>query len=376
MLTLEFKAIVVRLYPTNEQIEYFSKCFGCVRFIYNQMLNDKIEHYKTTKTMLYTTPAKYKKDYPFLKEVDSLALANAQLNLESAYSNFFSKRGGFPKFKAKRKCRDSYTTNKVVDKKTGKTNIKITSNSIKLPKLKTEVKAKIHTTIPSIEKVKSITISKTKSGKYYASIKVIVDDKPKSAVIDESTTIGLDYSSKSLYVDSNNCNADFPKFYRRAEKKLAKMQRQLSKKQQGSKNYEKARLRLAKQHEHVANQRTDYLHKESLRLATTYKCVCIESLNMRAISQTLRLGKSTLDNGWGKFTDMLAYKLTDRGGTLVKVPKNYASSKICNHCQSKNKDLKLSDRICTCPTCGALIERDYNAALNIKDEGLRMLGLK
>ena len=373
---MKFKGFVVRLYPTKEQEEFFTNCFGCVRFIYNKMLSDKIEHYKNTKTMLYVTPAKYKSDYPFLKNVDSLALTNAQLNLDAAYSKFFNKKGGFPKFKNKKKCQAKYSTNNQIDKKTKKPSIKVGSDFIILPKLKTPIKANIHRNLPPLENLKGATISKTKSGKYYCSLRFAVDDKSKSKVIDESTTLGLDYSSSSLYVDSNNLEADFPKFYRRAQKKLSKLQRQLSKKKPDSKNYEKARLKLAKYHEYVANQRKDYLHKKSLELATTYNCVCIETLNMRAMSQTLKLGKSTLDNGWGMFTTMLDYKLADRGGKLIKVAKNYASSKTCNHCNNKNPNLKLNDRVCICPTCGAVLQRDYNAACNIKDEGLRMLGVK
>lgn len=372
---MQYKGFVIRLYPTKEQEEYFANCFGCVRFIYNKMLGDKIEYYKNTKAMLHVTPAQYKLDYPFLKNVDSLALTNAQLNLNAAYESFFKKRGGFPKFKNKKKCQARYSTN---NQKTGdgKCTIVIGPDYIKLPKLKTVVKAKIHRNLPPLEKLKGATISKTKSGKYYCSLKFVVDEKPKSKVIDKTTTLGLDYSSASLYVDSNNLEADFPKFYRRAQKKLSKLQRQISKKKADSKNREKARLKLAKQHEHVANQRKDYLHKKSLVLATTYNCVCVETLNMRAMSQTLKLGKSTLDNGWGLFTSMLEYKLTDRGGTFIKVPKNYASSKTCNHCNNKNPNLKLSDRVWICPTCGAVLQRDYNAACNIRDEGLRMLGVK
>ncbi len=347
---VKHKGYKYRIYPNKEQEELINKTFGCVRFIYNKMLEDRkktYEKYKEnkeeSKRQKYSTPAKYKKEYPWLKEVDSLALANAQIDLNNAYNKFFQEpKTGYPKFKSKHKDRLSYTTNnqkgtiRIIDK-----------NHIRVPKLK-DIKTKIHRQIPEESKIKSATIE---------------------------TVIGLDYSSTSLYIDSEGKSGEYPRYYRIAEEKLKREQRKLSKRKKDSKNKEKQRRKVAKLHEKVANQRKDYLHKISRQIANAYDVVVIEDINMQTISQVLNLGKSTNDNGYGKLKVYLEYKLKDQGKQLIKIDKWYPSSKLCNHCNTVNKELILSQRTWRCGNCGIELDRDINAAINIKNEGCRILGI-
>lgn len=344
----------------------FAKTFGCVRFIYNRMLSDKIKYYEETKQKLNTTPAQYKREFEWLKEVDSLALANAQMNLQAAYNHFFkSPKTGFPKFKSKKDNRRSYTTNCVNG------NISIANGYIKLPKAGF-IKLKQHRTIPSNYKLKSVMVSQTPGGKYYASVlfeyeNQVQEQKP-------TTFLGLDFSMHELYMDSNGNEPGYPRYYRQAEKKLVKEQRKLSKMQKGSNNRTKQRIKAAKLHEKVANQRKDFLHKQSRQITNAYDCVCIENLDMKAMAQSLHFGKSVSDNGWGKFVSFLQYKLKETGKQLVKVDKYFASSQICNVCGYKNTETKnLGIRAWDCPECGTHHDRDVNAAINIRNEGMRLV---
>ena len=360
------KAYEFRLYPNKTQKIYFSKCFGCVRFIYNQMLSDKIKYYKETGMKLNNTPAQYKKQYEWLKEVDSLALSNAQMNLQSAYNNFFRDKSiGFPKFKSKKKNRDSYTTNNQGG------NIFIQGSYIKLPKIGF-VKLKTHRNINFNEIIKSCTISRTPTNKYYISILVEYEDDYKE-LHDYDNILGLDMDMKNSYTASDNTIGEYPRYYRRMLNRLKKEQRKLSRCKKGSNNRKKQQLKVAKLHEKIANQRKDFLHKKSREIVNQYSFVAIEDLNMKAMSKTLHLGKSVYDNGWGMFTIFLKYKLEDKGGKLVKIDKWYPSSKLCHECGYKNNELTLSDRVWVCPNCGSIIQRDYNASLNIRDEGHRIL---
>ena len=360
------KAYKFRLYPNKEQEILFNKTFGCVRFIFNKMLGDKIEYYKETKEKLNNTPAQYKKEFEWLKEVDSLALANAQMNLQTAYNNFFrSPKTGFPKFKSKKRSNLSYTTNNQ-----GGT-ISIIDKQIKLPKIGL-VKMKQHRIIPSEQKIKSATISKTPSGKYYISILVEYDFIPPIISLDKNKALGLDYASHSFYVDSQNREADYPKFYRIALDKLAKEQRKLSLMKYSSNNYYKQKLKVAKLHEHISNQRKDWIHKLSTELANEYDYICVEDINMQNMAQSLKLGKSTNDNGFGMFRTILGYKLSERGKKLIKIDKWFPSSKMCRFCGNINKELTLADRVWTC-ICGEIINRDENAAINIMNVGLSMV---
>jgi len=360
------KAYKFRIYPNEKQEVLFAKTFGCVRFIYNKMLSDKIEYYKKTKEKLNNTPAQYKEEFPWLKEVDSLALANAQINLQTAYKNFFTNpKSGYPTFKSKKTHRYSYTTNHV------KGNITLTDGKLKLPKVGF-VKTKQHRKIPDNYTLKSVTVSQTPSGKYYASILFEYENQIQEQEL--HNFLGLDFSMHELYKDSNGNEPAYPKYYRQAEKKLKREQRKLSLMQKGSKNRDKQRIKVAKLHEKVANQRKDFLHKQSRQITNVYDCVCIEDLNMKAMSQALNFGKSVSDNGWGMFITFLEYKLEEQGKRLIKVDKFFASSQTCSCCGYVNKETKnLAIRAWDCPQCGTHHDRDVNAAINIRNEGMRIM---
>ena len=365
------KAIKYRLYPTTEQCVMFAKTFGCCRKVWNLMLSDKVTSYEKTKTFGKQTPAMYKKEYPFLKEVDSLALANVQLHLQQAMKNCFrSNHCKFPKFKSAKHSRKSYTTNNQ------KGTITLLDNAIKLPKVG-KVKAVIHRKWEDW-KVKSATISQDRDGNYYASVLYEFDLETVAMSKNFEHTIGLDYKSDGLYMDSNGTIGSNHKYYRESHEKLAKEQRKLSRKkgskkgEQKSNNYIKQQRKVGKIHRHITNQRLDNLHKKSTEIANGVDVVCVETLNMRAMANKgFGNGKATLDNGYGKFLSMLEYKLAERGKYLVKVSKWYPSSQLCHRC-GKKKKLRLEERIYECE-CGLVMDRDYNAAINILREGLRVL---
>lgn len=371
------KAFKYRLYPTTEQAVMFAKTFGCCRKVYNLMLSDKIESYKTTGKFVFVTPAKYKKDYPYLKEVDSLALANTQLNLQDAFKNRFSKsrkkNNGFPKFKSAKHSRKSYTTNNQHG------TVALTDNSIRLPKIGF-VKAVIHRKPDDSWLIKSATVSQESDGKYYISVLFEYDAPVNTYIADKTNAIGLDYASDGLYVDNNGNVGTNHKYYRESHNKLAKAQRRLSrirgskKNEVKSNNYIKQLRKVNKIHRHIANQRLDNLHKVSTEIANQYDIVCVESLNMKSMSNKgFGNGKATLDNGYGMFLSMLKYKLAERNKYLVKVDKWFPSSQICHCCGTVHPEMKdLALRKMTCD-CGLTISRDQNAAINILNEGLRIL---
>lgn len=372
------RAIKYRAYPTTEQSVMFAKTFGCCRKVYNLMLSDKIESYKSTGKFVTVTPAKYKKDYPYLREVDSLALANKQMDLQEAFRNTFSKsrkkKNGFPKFKSAKHSRNSYTTNNQ------KGTVAIIDNKcIKLPKIG-KVKAVIHRVPDDSWTIKSATVSQESDGKYYISVLFEFENTVNPYVADKTNAIGLDYASDGLYVDSNGNTGTNHKYYRESHNKLAKAQRKLSR-MQGSKkhevksnNYIKQLRKVNKIHRHIANQRLDNLHKISTEIANQYDVVCVESLNMKAMSNKgFGNGKATLDNGYGMLLSMLEYKLSDRNKYLIKVDKWFPSSQICHCCGMLHPEMKnLAIRKMTCD-CGLTISRDQNAAINILKEGLRLL---
>jgi putative transposase len=361
------RAFKFRIYPNSEQEIFFAKTFGCTRFVYNKMLGEKIEYYKETNKMLKNTPAQYKEEFEWLKEVDSLALANAQLHLETAYKNFFrDPKIGFPKFKSKKSNQFSYTTNN----QNG--TIYIKENYIKLPKLKTLVKTKQHREIPEDAIIKSATISKTATGKYYISILVEIEEEKTERKVDVNKAIGIDFSMKELIVTSMGTKPDYPRYYRQAQDKLSKEQRKLSLCEKGSNNRNKQRQKVARLHEKVKNQRQDFLHKLSRQITNECDIVCIEDLNMKAMSQCLNFGKSVADNSYGKFVEYLTYKLDEEGKKLIKIDKWFPSSKTCSNCGRIKEELLLSERIYSCG-CGYIEDRDINAAINIRNEGLRIM---
>lgn len=372
------KAIKYRLYPTTEQTIMFAKTFGCCRKVYNLMLADKIACYEKTKSFGKQTPAMYKTDFPYLKEVDSLALANKQMDLQAAFRNTFSKtrkkKNGFPKFKSAKRSRKSYTTNNK------KGTIAIIDNKyIKLPKAG-KVKTVIHRVPDDNWIIKSATVSQESDGKYYVSVLFEFEDVANSYVVDMDNSIGLDYASNGLYVDSNGNKGTNHKFFRESQKKLAKEQRRLSRKvgskkdEKKSNNFKKQLLKVNKIYRHIANQRNDNLHKMSTEIANQYDIVCVESLDMKALSNKgFGNGKSTMDNGYGMFLNMLEYKLVDRNKLFVKIDKWYPSSQICSHCGTLHPEMEdLSIRTMMCD-CGLTISRDQNAAINILNEGLRLI---
>ena len=371
------RAIKYRAYPTTEQSVMFAKTFGCCRKVYNLMLSDKIESYKSTGKFVTVTPAKYKKDYPYLREVDSLALANKQMDLQEAFRNCFSKsrkkNNGFPKFKSAKHTRKSYTTNNQ------KGTVDITNNSIRLPKIG-HVKAIIHRKPDDNWSIKSATVSQESDGKFYISVLFEIADTINTYVADTTNAIGLDYASDGLYVDNNGNVGTNHKYYRESHDKLAKAQRRLSRMQGArkheikSKNYIKQLRKLNKIHRHISNQRLDNLHQISTKIANLYDVVCVESLNMKFMSNKgFGNGKATLDNGYGMFLSMLEYKLSERNKYLVKVDKWFPSSQICHCCGEIHPEMKnLTIRTMKCD-CGLTISRDQNAAINILREGLRIL---
>ena len=369
------KAIKYRIYPTKEQEILFLKTFGCCRKVWNLMLADKISYYQKEKKTLTTTPAKYKAEFAFLKEVDSLALANVQLNLQKAYNNCFDKKykrnTGFPKFKSRKHCKKSYTTNN----QKGSIAI-IDDKHIRLPKVGI-VKAVIHRMPEPNWVLKSTTISQDPDGKYYISV-LFEYDKVIIPVPLSDNALGLDYKSASLYMDSNGNLGSNHKYYSESHKKLARAQRKLSKRygsrkgEHPSNNYKKQQLKVNKIHKKIANQRLDNLHKTSTGIANQYDVVSAEDLDMRAMSNKgFGNGKATMDNGYGMFLNMLDYKLRDRGKYFVRIDRWYPSSQICSHCGQVHK-LSLNERIYRCE-CGLTIDRDLNAAINIRNEGLRIL---
>ena len=373
------KAYVYRLYPTADQKILFAKTFGCCRKIWNLMLGDRIDAYNDYGITLLPTPAWYKSDdrYSYLKEVDSLALANVQLDQQRSFTAFYNGTSGYPKFKSKRRAKLSYTTNNQ-----GGT-ISVADKSVRLPKVGM-VKAKIHRNAPSYMKLKSATVSCDKCGRYYVSILYEYDRADifsnTHTPDDPEKLLGLDYKSDGLYVDSEGRCADMPHFYRKAQKKLKHLQHGLSRKtgskkgEMPSHNFEKQLARVRKQYRHVADQRRDYLQKRSTALADEYGLIGVEDLSLKGMSSSkgLGLGKATNDNGFGMFVQMLAYKMADRNKHLIKVGRAFPSSQLCQ-CGYKNPITKdLSVRRIICPMCGRTYDRDINAAINIRNEAYRI----
>ena len=355
------KAYKYRIYPNEEQEIQLNKTFGCTRFIYNQMLADRIKSYEENKDLdikiiKYPTPAQYKKEYEWLKEVDSLALANAQMNLDKAYKNFFrDKSVGFPKFKSKKDNHKSYTTNN----QNG--TIYIENNRIKIPKLKSMIKIKQHREFVGL--IKSCTISQNPSGKYYISMLV---DTENIQLPKLDTKVGIDLGIKEFAITSDGEMFSNPKWLNKSEKRLRKLQKDLSRKQKGSNNRRKDRLKVAKLHEKISNQRKDYLHKISHYIISENQVIVIEDLKVSNMIKNHKLAKSIADVSWSEFRRQLEYKSEWYGRELIIAPSNYASSQLCSNCGNKSSQTKdLSCRTYICPVCGMEMDRDINASKNL-----------
>ena len=357
------KAYKYRIYPNTEQKIFFAKCFGCVRFFYNKSLSDMNDIYKSTSKFKNITPASYKEDYSFLKEVDSLALSNAQLNRNIAFKAFFSHKSGFPKFKSKRNDQ-SYTTNMVNG------NIKISNNHryISIPKCQ-RIRIKMHRRFEGI--IKSITVSRTTDNKYYMSLLVEEKNEPMEPT---DKMIGLDLGIKDLIVDSNGHKYKNHKYLTKSQEKLAKEQRKLSKMVKGSNNRNKQRIKIAKLHKYIQNQRNDYLHKLSKSIIDENQVICIESLLVKDMMNDSKLARNITDASWSRLVTMLTYKANWYDRTVIKVPSNYPSSQLCSICGYQNSITKdLAIRKWTCPKCGSIHDRDINAAKNILSKGIELL---
>ncbi|EOT39918.1 IS200/IS605 family element RNA-guided endonuclease TnpB [Enterococcus columbae] len=372
------KAYKFRIYPTEEQEIFFAKTFGCVRKVYNLMLNDRKKAYEEVKNdpskkMTFPTPAKYKKEFPFLKEVDSLALANAQLHLDKAYKNFFrDKSVGFPRFKSKKNPVQSYTTNNQ-----NGTVALIDSKFIKVPKLKSLVRIKLHRQPKGM--IKSATISRHSSGKYYISLlcKEEISELPKT-----NSAIGIDLGITDFAILSDGQKIDNNKFTSKMEKKLKREQRKLSRrallaKKRGVKlyearNYQKQRQKVARLYEKVKNQRTDFLNKLSTEIIKNHDIICIEDLNVKGMLRNHKLARSISDVSWSSFVAKLQYKADWYGREIIKVDTWFPSSQICSECGHKDVKKSLDIREWTCPICHTHHDRDINASINILIEGLRI----
>ena len=362
------KAYKYRIYPNKRQKELLAKTFGCSRFVYNHFLNKRIETYQTEqKTLTYNQCSleltKLKSELEWLKEPDKCSLQNALKDMDRAYKNFFRNNAGFPKYKSKKTHRFSYRTNATNG------NIAYCEKHIKLPKLGM---VKTRTKLIPQGRILNATISQESSGKYYVSLCYTEVEIPQFEKT--GNELGIDLGIKAFAVTSNGDSIPNPKYLQKSLNKLAGLQRELSRKTRGGSNWNKARMKVARLQEHIANQRTDFLQKLSTRLIRENDVICMEDLQVKNMIRNHKLARNIADVSWSEFTRQLEYKAGWYGKTLIKVDKWYASSQICNCCGQQfpiTKDLSVREWIC--PNCHTTLDRDGNAARNILREGKRLL---
>jgi len=352
------KAYKFRIYPNKETAKLLDQWFGQARFVWNYYLNKRTVTYKETgKSLSYSDTAKdltlLKKlpEYEWLKECPSQALQQTLKHLDSAFADFFSRGKGYPRFKSKKLSNNSLHFPQ---------GFKVLNRHIIIPKVKTPIKVKFHREIEGV--VRSVVVSKSPAGHYFVSILTNYEPNqlPKT-----KEKVGIDLGLKHFLIDTNGNKINMPHFINKSQRKLTKLQRKLSKKQKGSNNREKLRLKIAKLHKHIANQRTDFLHKLSTELVRKYDIIATESLYVKGMIKNHKLAKHIANASWGMFLTMLEYKAKWYGKEIVKLDKFFPSSKMCNNCGYIKEDLKLSDRTITCPSCGITYDRDVNAAKNI-----------
>ena len=360
-----FKAFKYRLYPTAPQAEKINQNIGCSRFVYNQLLDDRIKVWKETKQRSKKTYSILKDEHGFLKNADSRALKHAQANLYEAYEKFFKEPlAGFPKFKSKHKCRWSYTTDNNSD------TVRFDGNRLRLPKVGyvKVVEHRLHE-----GRILTATISHERSGEYYASVLCEVE-QPKTLPVTDKV-VGIDLGLHDFIVCSDGTRVEAPKHFRKSEQKLAERQRAFSRTQKGSNGHEKARLKVARCHQKIKNQRNDFLQKLSTKLIRENQGICLEDLSVKGMERNHKLSKSVTDASFSRFVSMLEYKAEWYGRKIIKVDRFYPSTQLCSGCDYKNESIKglrgLKAREWICPKCGEVHDRDLNASRNILKEGLK-----
>lgn len=354
-----------RLYPTKEQTELLAKHFGCTRFVYNYFLNQRIEQYRLTgKSDNYNAQAKTltelkkQEETAWLKEVNSQSLQFALRCLETAYTNFFKKRAKFPNFKSKH-SKNSFTASQFAS---------IEGDKLFIIKFNEGIKCRVHREVKG--KIGRVTITKTTSGKYFAS--VLTEEEYVTPFEKTNKSVGLDLGLKDFLTTSEGERFTNNRYTRKYERKLATAQRHLSRKKKGSRGYENQRLKVARIYEKISNSRADYLHKCSISLVRRYDTICVEDLNVTGMVKNHRLSKSISDASWGAFISMLTYKAEWNDKKVVKIDRFFPSSQTCNICGHVNKDVKdLSVREWKCPACHSHHDRDVNVAINILRIGLK-----